>query len=223
MFCSNCGNEISDAAKFCKKCGAAQTSTTPHPTVPNTATSTPLNDVPQAGSAPSAIHEAPSPNNEQSSSNVQAARAVTPAVNVKKFKPWVNVALAFILMVAVLIFDGALYKGGTPPSAETTQAQIGIIVVCLATFWFIGLIVRSLGRLFIKPAQNASASQRSWPRYGWSIILGFLILPFGSVATYSSGTKGLSPALATFLAIGIAVALGLFQDWIDDNLMTKRV
>ena len=31
MFCSNCGKEIKDGARFCPECGAAQQGTTPPP------------------------------------------------------------------------------------------------------------------------------------------------------------------------------------------------
>ncbi len=103
-YCQNCGTQLADEAKFCRKCGAPQPVET-QPAVPSAspaaeaASSAPAQSTPAAPAPQQAAPKAP-----ETAQPVQAPQSVTTPAPKQKFPRWVLVLLVLALVFAVYWF-----------------------------------------------------------------------------------------------------------------------
>ena len=123
MFCKNCGFQLKDTARFCPKCGTANTPP-PIPPQPSNFTPQPSNFTPQPSNF------TPQPNNfapQQNSSFSPNAQSIA----VKTKKPPIIVGVGIVILIVIIIAfcigftghgAGGGSKGGYKKASEAAEA-----------------------------------------------------------------------------------------------------
>ena len=103
-YCQNCGTQLADEAKFCRKCGAPQPVET-QPAVPSASPAAEAASSAPAQSTPAApAPQQAAPKTPETAQPVQAPQSVTTPAPKQKFPRWVLVLLVLALVFAVYWF-----------------------------------------------------------------------------------------------------------------------
>jgi len=197
MTCSKCGNQLANpAAKFCNKCGSAQVQT------------------PKAAILQPAQQHAPSPKLAQAAPPVP----VTEAQPSKRKLQWRNPVIATVVCVVCLGQSGG-------PHIDLAKYQMLSYTGIITLVWMMGLFLRPLSRLVVKPTADVA----SWKQYKWPIGLAVVGLMTGGLVSdpsFIAGVEksgstmidgnGIPTVLSYLIAAIIGVGIGLFQKKTDE-------
>jgi TM2 domain-containing membrane protein YozV len=145
MFCSKCGAQNDDSARFCQKCGSPLAAPSPNPPPPA------QGPAPPQVQAPPPLYQAPPiPVDPRMRGGPQMPPMVAGKVYATGKTPWVAVLLSFLLAGV-----GQFYNGDTKKGAIMLVAGIVLIFTIVG---YLGIMVWSM----IDAYQVASGKSPLW-------------------------------------------------------------
>lgn len=143
-----------------------------------------------------------------------------PSVSVKKSKRWTSYVISIVVW-----FWGAGTAFGTDHKSYS-GLELSMSIGFIAFAWFVFLVITTIARLVVKPSHGISS--RPVKDFGWPIALGIVALLDAITITQPSFFTGFEksstvvldggalPTFVTYLmSVGVGVAIGLYQRWID--------